>query len=312
MTGPRAAPRAADAAGSRTGPAAVYEAAGGDADLARAAWAFAHGMTILELDHRFPPGADLDAAWARGLDAPSGAQRLTSGQPLDHAHADALVEADRAGVLRLDLQVDLRRRRAPRTCGTRAAGATRRGPAGATTRAPRGPSRSRSSSRSRPAASSSPAITRKHVSRVELAVAGQRREPGLERRHAAAAVAVAVLEQRVQARGVGRREAAHDASPSGHAGTGVSRGRSTRISRLAVMAPARTPLACSARPRPVRGRSPVLVPCVLFGESSSSRRAADRPSAGAPREPSRASGRRRPSGPRGWSRCADSGAAPVG
>ena len=47
----------------------VYEAAGRDPDLARAAWAFAHGMTILELDHRFPPDADLDAAWARGLDA---------------------------------------------------------------------------------------------------------------------------------------------------------------------------------------------------------------------------------------------------
>ena len=29
----------------------------------------AHGMVILELDDRFPPGADLDAAWARGLSA---------------------------------------------------------------------------------------------------------------------------------------------------------------------------------------------------------------------------------------------------
>jgi hypothetical protein len=26
-------------------------------------------MTILELNDRFPPGADLDAAWARGLGA---------------------------------------------------------------------------------------------------------------------------------------------------------------------------------------------------------------------------------------------------
>ena len=41
----------------------------GAADLARASWAFAHGMTILELDGRFPPGADLDAAWAAGIDA---------------------------------------------------------------------------------------------------------------------------------------------------------------------------------------------------------------------------------------------------
>jgi AcrR family transcriptional regulator len=47
----------------------VYEAVGRDADLARAAWAFAHGMTILELDHRFPPDADLDAAWERGIRA---------------------------------------------------------------------------------------------------------------------------------------------------------------------------------------------------------------------------------------------------
>jgi AcrR family transcriptional regulator len=52
---------------ARAGLAAV-QAAGGDADLARALWAFAHGMTILELNQRFPPGADLDAAWRRGLD----------------------------------------------------------------------------------------------------------------------------------------------------------------------------------------------------------------------------------------------------
>ena len=47
---------------------AVYEAVGRDTDRARAAWAFAHGMTILELDRRFPPEADLDAAWQRGLE----------------------------------------------------------------------------------------------------------------------------------------------------------------------------------------------------------------------------------------------------
>jgi AcrR family transcriptional regulator len=47
----------------------VVTATGGDPDRARAAWAFAHGMTILELDGRFPPGADLDAAWASGLRA---------------------------------------------------------------------------------------------------------------------------------------------------------------------------------------------------------------------------------------------------
>jgi AcrR family transcriptional regulator len=43
-------------------------AAGSEA-RARAAWAFAHGMTILELDGRFPPEADLDAAWAAGIAA---------------------------------------------------------------------------------------------------------------------------------------------------------------------------------------------------------------------------------------------------
>ena len=52
----------------------VFEAAGRDRDLARAAWAFAHGMTILELDNRFPADADLDAAWRRGI-AAFGAQR---------------------------------------------------------------------------------------------------------------------------------------------------------------------------------------------------------------------------------------------
>ena len=49
--------------------APVVAAFGGDVDLARAAWAFAHGMTILELNDRFPPDADLEAAWRRGLDA---------------------------------------------------------------------------------------------------------------------------------------------------------------------------------------------------------------------------------------------------
>jgi AcrR family transcriptional regulator len=48
---------------------AVFEAFGRDVDLARAAWSFAHGMTILELNNRFPPNADLDAAWERGMNA---------------------------------------------------------------------------------------------------------------------------------------------------------------------------------------------------------------------------------------------------
>jgi AcrR family transcriptional regulator len=47
----------------------VFDSVGRDVDLARAAWAFAHGMSILELDRRFPAGADLDAAWERGVAA---------------------------------------------------------------------------------------------------------------------------------------------------------------------------------------------------------------------------------------------------
>ena len=47
----------------------AVRAAGGDPDLARATWAFAHGMTILELNNRFPADADLDAAWRRGMAA---------------------------------------------------------------------------------------------------------------------------------------------------------------------------------------------------------------------------------------------------
>jgi AcrR family transcriptional regulator len=41
----------------------------GDPDLARAAWAFAHGMVQLELAGRFPEDADLDAAWAKAVAA---------------------------------------------------------------------------------------------------------------------------------------------------------------------------------------------------------------------------------------------------
>jgi AcrR family transcriptional regulator len=46
----------------------VVRACGGDADAARAAFAFAHGMVTLEIAGRFPPGADLDAAWAAGIE----------------------------------------------------------------------------------------------------------------------------------------------------------------------------------------------------------------------------------------------------
>jgi AcrR family transcriptional regulator len=41
----------------------------GDAFLAQALWSFAHGMVVLELDGRYPPGSDLDATWAAGARA---------------------------------------------------------------------------------------------------------------------------------------------------------------------------------------------------------------------------------------------------
>ncbi|WP_433342657.1 TetR/AcrR family transcriptional regulator [Streptomyces sp. CA-253872] len=46
--------------------APLLRAVGGEAATARAVWAFAHGMVLLELDGRFPSHADLDAAWERG------------------------------------------------------------------------------------------------------------------------------------------------------------------------------------------------------------------------------------------------------
>lgn len=47
----------------------LLRACGGDRDLARATWAFAHGMVVLEIHGRFPDDADLDAAWKRGVKA---------------------------------------------------------------------------------------------------------------------------------------------------------------------------------------------------------------------------------------------------
>jgi AcrR family transcriptional regulator len=49
--------------------AAPLVEAAGSADRARAVWAFAHGMTILELNERFPNDADLDGAWREGIRA---------------------------------------------------------------------------------------------------------------------------------------------------------------------------------------------------------------------------------------------------
>jgi len=66
----RPLPRADLPAGLEARAAApVVAACGGDPDRARATWAFAHRMVMLELADRFPPDADLDAAWAAGIDA---------------------------------------------------------------------------------------------------------------------------------------------------------------------------------------------------------------------------------------------------
>ena len=48
--------------------------AAGDPDLARAVWAFAHGMVVLELAGRFPPDAELGQAWRKAIDAFSAAR----------------------------------------------------------------------------------------------------------------------------------------------------------------------------------------------------------------------------------------------
>jgi AcrR family transcriptional regulator len=49
--------------------APVVQVAGGDPDVARALWGFAHGMAALEVACRFPPDADLEAAWRTGISA---------------------------------------------------------------------------------------------------------------------------------------------------------------------------------------------------------------------------------------------------
>ena len=62
-------PRAELPEGLEAWTAAPLVLAAGSEAKARAAWAFAHGMTILELDGRFPPDADLDRAWEAGITA---------------------------------------------------------------------------------------------------------------------------------------------------------------------------------------------------------------------------------------------------
>jgi AcrR family transcriptional regulator len=65
----RPLPRERLPAGVEERAAAPVLRAVGDQDRARAVWAFAHGMVVLELARRFPPGADLDPAWRAGITA---------------------------------------------------------------------------------------------------------------------------------------------------------------------------------------------------------------------------------------------------
>jgi AcrR family transcriptional regulator len=49
--------------------APLVAAVGGDEHRSRALWAAAHGLVDLELADRYPPGADIDAAWDALVDA---------------------------------------------------------------------------------------------------------------------------------------------------------------------------------------------------------------------------------------------------
>jgi AcrR family transcriptional regulator len=65
----RPLPRDQLPAGVEDRAAAPVLQAVGSLERARAFWAFAHGMVLLELAGRFPPDADLDTAWQAGVNA---------------------------------------------------------------------------------------------------------------------------------------------------------------------------------------------------------------------------------------------------
>jgi AcrR family transcriptional regulator len=76
----------------------LLRATGGDLARARALWGLAHGLATLELDGRFPAGADVDAAWAAGVAAfavppaaaPAGAATAPAPAPARPQSADRL------------------------------------------------------------------------------------------------------------------------------------------------------------------------------------------------------------------------------
>jgi AcrR family transcriptional regulator len=56
-------------AGVEASASAPLERAAGSPERARVVFAFAHGMVLLELTGRFPPGADVAASWREGIGA---------------------------------------------------------------------------------------------------------------------------------------------------------------------------------------------------------------------------------------------------
>lgn len=77
--------------------APLLQAVGGNPARARAAFAFAHGMVMLELTQRLPPGADSGPAWREGIAAFQARtarprQRATAKQPARQRNTVALPE----------------------------------------------------------------------------------------------------------------------------------------------------------------------------------------------------------------------------
>jgi AcrR family transcriptional regulator len=81
-------------------PAGLEEWAGnpwfvvtGDASLAQALWSFAHGMLVLEMDQRYPPGSDLDLTWKAGASAFESNVKPPIGGSQAAEHPDAFIGA---------------------------------------------------------------------------------------------------------------------------------------------------------------------------------------------------------------------------
>jgi AcrR family transcriptional regulator len=67
------------AAAERPGIDVVLQSTRGDRTAGLAFWAFAYGLTALEVNGRVPPGQDLDGIWAQGL---AGIATTLAPQPL--------------------------------------------------------------------------------------------------------------------------------------------------------------------------------------------------------------------------------------